>query len=190
MVLWKHVPSGPDGRPPPAAFNMVEVALALAVIGIGLVSILAFFPIGLSAARDAAADSYIADSADHLLHWQAAILKSDSSRWPSGTSGKPGSSESFSGSGQAFGSATIILDGSSPDQLFKLTQGTDFSAVYRIWLDTVTFDTYDPVAGTTVSVPVGIDTACAINMEVSWPAEAPYAKRQRTYYHLDVFRPQ
>jgi len=177
MVFWKNVSSGPDGRPSPAAFNMVEVALALAVIGIGLVSILAFFPIGLTAARDAAADSYVADSADHLLHWQAAQMKTS---WPftaaSPEETKAASTSSFPGA-YPFGSDTISGSGNN----FKITQGNDFSAEYIVWRTKV--EGFG-------SLSIGMDVACAINLEVSWPVVAPYAQRKKAYYYLEVFKPK
>lgn len=46
---------------------MVEVALALAIVGIGIAGIMALFPVALNASRDAIGDTYSADAADQFL---------------------------------------------------------------------------------------------------------------------------
>ncbi len=48
-------------------FNMVEVALALAVLGIGISSILVLFPVGINANRSAIADNNLADIAEYMM---------------------------------------------------------------------------------------------------------------------------
>ncbi len=48
-------------------FNMIEVLLALAVIAIGMTSILGLFPVGLNASRDAIAQNCSADIADQMI---------------------------------------------------------------------------------------------------------------------------
>ena len=53
----------------PRVFNMIEITLALGVIGIGVASILVLFPIGLGASRDAMAETYAANVADQFLHY-------------------------------------------------------------------------------------------------------------------------
>lgn len=50
-------------------FNMIEIALALGVIGIGVVSIFVLFPVGFGATRDAMAETYAANVADQFLHF-------------------------------------------------------------------------------------------------------------------------
>ena len=45
-------------------FNMVEVALALAIIAIGISSILVLFPVGANANKAAIANNNLADIAD------------------------------------------------------------------------------------------------------------------------------
>ena len=50
-------------------YNLVEVILALGVCAIGVVSIMALFPIGSSAARDASMETYAANVADEMLQF-------------------------------------------------------------------------------------------------------------------------
>lgn len=54
-----------------AGFSLVEVTLAIAVVAIGLVGILAVFPLGLNAARTAADTTQMASVAqDEIAYWQ------------------------------------------------------------------------------------------------------------------------
>ncbi len=49
-------------------FSMVEILLALGVVAIGICSVMVLFPIGASATRDAAMETYAANAADQILH--------------------------------------------------------------------------------------------------------------------------
>ena len=48
-------------------FNMVEIALAMAIIAIGLSSILVLFPVGVNANKSAIADNNLADIAEYVM---------------------------------------------------------------------------------------------------------------------------
>ncbi|WP_302812132.1 type IV pilus modification PilV family protein [Victivallis vadensis] len=48
-------------------FNMIEVALALAIIAIGLSSILVLFPVGLNANKSSIANNNLADVAEYMI---------------------------------------------------------------------------------------------------------------------------
>ena len=47
---------------------MVEILLALGVVAIGICSVMVLFPVGASATRDAAMETYAANAADQILH--------------------------------------------------------------------------------------------------------------------------
>ena len=178
-------------------FSMVEVAMALAVVAIGVVSIVALFPIGMEASRDAIADSYAADSAETLLHYKAVLGKvnappADTIRgWTALLANilttKPGSTEGSWGSPQLIPGTTTRMTESSTDKgLFKLEMDPDFSGVFRLWRSTVAYSYYD---GSWKSAPLSEESAVALNLEVSWPSQAPYEKRRRATYYLEVFNP-
>ena len=50
-------------------YNLVEVILALGVVAIGVVSIMALFPIGANASRDASMETYAANVSDEMLQF-------------------------------------------------------------------------------------------------------------------------
>ncbi len=56
-------------------YNLVEVILALGVVAIGVVSIMALFPIGANASRDASMETYAANTADEMLQFVKYRLK-------------------------------------------------------------------------------------------------------------------
>lgn len=58
-------------------FNMVEIALAMAIIAIGLSSILVLFPVGLNANKAAIADNNLADVAEYLMGYLRASAAAD-----------------------------------------------------------------------------------------------------------------
>ena len=56
-------------------YNLVEVILALGVVAIGVVSIMALFPIGANASRDASMETYSANVSDEMLQFVKYRLK-------------------------------------------------------------------------------------------------------------------
>jgi len=55
-------------------FNLIEVTLAIAIVGLGVASIMAMFPVGISASRDAVAQNYCANTADEFIAAINAII--------------------------------------------------------------------------------------------------------------------
>ncbi len=47
-------------------FNMIEIALAMAIIAFGMTSILGLFPVGLNACRNSVAENYSADAVEQF----------------------------------------------------------------------------------------------------------------------------
>ena len=50
-------------------FNMVEIALAIVIIAIGLSSVLVLFPIGINATRAAVEESLAPEVSEHVVHY-------------------------------------------------------------------------------------------------------------------------
>ncbi|MEA2013580.1 MAG: hypothetical protein U9O87_10990 [Verrucomicrobiota bacterium] len=63
----------------------------------------------------------------------------------------------------------------------------DFSGVARIWKTDIDAEDYKyyTTAGAQDYDP-GIANACILNLELSWPSQVPYNKRQKAYYSLEV----
>ena len=58
-------------------FNMVEIALAMAIIAIGLSGILVLFPVGINASKSAIADNNLADIAEYIMGYLQAGCNTD-----------------------------------------------------------------------------------------------------------------
>lgn len=179
-------------------FNMIEIVLALAVIAVGMVSIMALFPVGLTASRNAVAESYGADSADQFLHWYAAKAKANWGAYVGGmASSKPGPSEG----GWLADQSNIANLQFQPDDtyngVYRITfehgsggnEVVDFSGIYRIWRDTIQAYRWNDATSSWVVYSVTMDEAVAINLEASWPAEIPYTARTKKIFRLEVFQP-
>ncbi len=52
-------------------FNLVEITLAIAVVGLGMTAIMALFPVGFTATKQAVAQNYATDAADQFLSYIA-----------------------------------------------------------------------------------------------------------------------
>ena len=62
-------------------FSMIEIILALGVVAVGICSIMVLFPVGAAANRDAQAETYIANTADQILHLVKYNLTSSETKW-------------------------------------------------------------------------------------------------------------
>jgi len=184
-------------------FNMIEVVLGLGLIAFGLVSTLGLFPVGLNASRDSIAESYAADSADQFLHFLATRLKdpgagNDFPNWD--TYGKtlpttkPSATDPTTWSNWFSDATTTFLYAGASKEFYKVEQRAagathaDFSAIYRVWRESVTYSAY--IGGVWQEITASDDAALGINIEVSWPSNIPYASRQKSLYHIEVYKPQ
>ncbi len=185
-------------------FNMIEVLLALGVIAIGAISVLALFPYGYTATRDSVAESFAGDSADQFLHWFAAQAQRDWTAYAGDTTWLPDDKPSVPADGDtetaSWGATTDITpnlryERHSTSGMLKVIfqrNGTppvvDFSGVYRMWNDPVTIPDPRPDSGG-ADISLATESALAINLEASWPAEIPYNRRQKAVYRVEIFRP-
>ncbi len=200
-------------------FNLIEIALAIAIIAVGLSSILVLFPVGLNATNDATADNKIPDIADYMLGYLECQV---AACWRDGE-GNPVTENSFiknqltvdeNPAGNAkedetwepiddsnAEKATLFYQdvtiGGKNARIFKYEQkyqvdGTDvvdFSAVMRVWREAIPFqfsknDAPD-VAVTNHTNPG--KSGVALCVEISYPAEKPYAAREKQYFRREIY---
>ncbi len=185
-------------------FSMVEVVLGLGLIAFGLISIAALFPVGLRANQAAIGETYAAEHADQFLHLLKAKIVSpedDQANWTTYAAAlpttKPTSSEPTAESDWSTwliqGMSTYMVAGSQK-QFYRIRQqgldenDTQFQAVCRVWRTPVTVAHYD--GGIWGELTFTSDQAIGLNVEISWPADKPYASRQKSLYQLEVYRPE
>ena len=193
-------------------FNLVEVVLGMGLIAFGLVSTIGLFPVGLTANRDAIAESLAADGADQFLHLLAARLKDPANSFQNWTdfglslpTYKPGPYEPSATAWTVWMTepanpnpsdawTTRYWYGGSTKEYYRMEQkvaasaSVESSAIYRVWRDTVMYPQY--VAGVWTQVAADPDRALVLNLEVSWPSTLPYERRHKSLYQLEVFKPQ
>jgi hypothetical protein len=173
-------------------FNMIEVTLAIAVIAIGMVSIMGLFPIGLSANKDAMAKSYAAEAADEFLHYLEREIRNDWASYiteasPYIPTTKPSTTDfnivTYNANQTVYGSGTdgvyksIRFVDKNNNQIYN--DGTDimdFDAIILAWQEDI-----DILGAGNRNVGV------KLVMEISWPAKVPYANRSKDEYVLELF---
>lgn len=181
---------------------MIEIVLALGVIAIGLVSIMALFPVGLNASRDAIAQNYAAELAETFLTDRYVNAKQDFSIITSLGINKTSSLDSSGLETTPWGATTQLnptckLTDHSAGGLWKIVQEKDgipeFSGAIRMWRDSASYVRYDPNDTDNDSktpwdeedFPANV--AAQIFVEVSWPLEVPYDRRNKEIFNLEIF---
>jgi Tfp pilus assembly protein PilV len=178
---------------------MLEVVLALAVIAFGVVSVLALLPASMKASRDSVADTHSAQVGEHLVGVLSVPMEQarTTSIWASTAlvlpTAKPGPAEPTGGWTRWLSQAGTTLWRAGTDQEFVRAEmrrddapAAEFSAVCRVWRQPVTV--CELVSGTWQTRTLPWTEAVALNVEVSWPAQAPYAGRNKALYTVNVFR--
>ena len=216
-------------------FNLIEVTLAIAVVGIGMVSIMSLFPVGINAIRQSVAENYASDAGDLLMTYlmrncnDTSIYSGTKDFWDyyiyddKGTptnyaddaqgifnegaafwgnawnSSDPANNTTVRTAEATLTSAMTDIDvtqkaalyqSSAPATypgLFKITQGSalvsDFTGIARIWKSQVT-GIYIYEQNLDILYPY----AYRLYIEISWPAQKPYSKRDKKTFCVEIFR--
>lgn len=226
-------------------FNLVEIALALVILAIGLSSVMVLFPVGLNASRSSVADNNLGDVAERVAAYLQAKYTS-SGKWASNgtfanqddiktfdpdpvdttvpTADKFGTSEADGMDGlfeykdangvyylyRQYSDASKGNGGSTGNE----ERAVDFEAMVRVGWDAATlanqyyldlttnapaqFKNYTraassdatlnggPMAGKTGSAILGLCCRTLI-IEVSWPADVDWSKREKRIFRVEVF---
>ena len=176
-------------------FNLIEIALAIAIIAVGMSSVLVLFPAGLNAVNSAAADSSAPDAVQYLAGYVESRIRHEWNTQPSRTSStitnlptaKPNAAESWNST--PITNTPIYT--SSTAGLFKYEQThtvdgetvVDFAAAARVWK---TDTNHIAVPGQANPVPMNTGSV-TIFIEVSYPLEKPYEERDTQIYRLDLY---
>lgn len=196
-------------------FTLVEILLALGVVVIGICSIMVLFPVGANATRDASMETYAANSVEELLNGLKYKLQNgewDAFVGDSGSIPDLGDTEviddNFTGTKENFDSLTESSDWEdvnintksgfykykSDGNVFQLVSykdtskelsedKVDFRAIARLAKSKLNTASYS-----SSGVIIDYGDAVCIHVEVSWPAEAPFEARQKSYYLMEVFK--
>ncbi len=187
-------------------FNLIEIVVAIGVIAIGLAGVVALFPAGANATRNAMAQNYTANLTDQLFHQLEAQLRQNWAPVTNSTDyiadSKPGSSEmadfDVSGACKLGGTACnegnihIYYESGTNNGVYKVVAGedddgndvlepqeADFQAIMAIWKKQVT----GPGGS-----PISYDNAVHLNAEISWPSGIDYINRDTASFDYELFK--
>jgi len=191
-------------------FNLIELMLALGVIVVGLVSVMALFPIGANANRDAIAENYSAMAAEQMLNSLAQYLRNPDTPldWESKRSaidtlsadastavGEIASQQPLPGGDYTIPVPTALAGiagtvymktADTFNEGFRIecknADYTDFEGMMALWQEPIRIN---PAP----APPVPYTFGTVLNIEISWPAQLPYNRRQKARYRLEVFNP-
>lgn len=174
-------------------YNLVEITLAMAVVGIGIAGIMALFVPALEASKEAVAENYSSQAANTLLAYIERVKKGDWNNQfvPGAEPGAPaalsyGTSGAYEGlpDTSAWGSEVLPHLYSLGGGVYglKIGNGSQFCGFAKVWAESATVQNS---AGN-----VSVTDFVRLKVEVAWPATVPDASRQKRYYVLDLGKPQ
>ena len=182
-------------------FNLVEVALAIGILAIGVTAVLALFPVGFDKSKQAVGENYCTEASDSLFSYVSRRANEDIGNWQTffGATGgdaplipatKPSTEvNSTSGWTQTGGGGDmndIYFIDPPVDGVYGIQVSTgnvvDFTGQGLLWQEELP---KLEVSGTSISIDTGI--AVGINLEISWPIEKPYAQRKKNYYYFELY---
>ncbi len=187
-------------------FNLIEIALAIAILAIGLTAIVSLFPVGFNEIRDSIGENYSSEAADSMLAYIAReSYENNGDTWDElfsygGTIpiSKPVVATNGTLNPAIWGTAVegniydITDTNATPSTtngifglMVKSSEGSvsDFTGEVLIWKSPVQ---NIRVAGEDID-SLGYNGAVALNIEISWPVEKPYGQRKKNTYYLELF---
>lgn len=182
-----------------SAFNLIELTLAIAVVGIGIASVMALFIPAMNASKASVADNYLPDIADTLMTFVK--MKPDGIKKVSASSALESLKLKASNYtvlkeitdndiSKTYGLYIPVLDPDSEPDTFSDyfwgikvgANGADFTGHILMWYTDDVKDLYDnaPNASTMKS------NHRRYYIEVSWPLIVPYAQREKRLYVTEL----
>ena len=190
-------------------FSLVEILLALGVVGIGICSVMVLFPVGVTANRDASMETYAAQAADQLLQMlEYRITIADDNKDPFGATSTDVLLRTIPGAKP--NDTTDALDDTTKwtamppfeREIFYHTNGSAGTDGLFQFITVNTNSASDSVASDDIDYrgilkvwltdkndatdnAVGNHQVSAlIHVQASWPAELPEAQRQKEEFSL------
>ena len=185
-------------------FNMIEITLAIAIMGVGITSLMVLLPVGLRNSQESISNNYVPIIADYFYGLIRTILSID----------EDGEIENFTWmfdwiTAGSDNELEIDTDGDNklsgvknqPVNIFYHdTDTSDYVVVFRSKSETgdgLTYDMVDFAAEVKLfkddalninGVSKSSDDLMRVYMHISWPIELPLSKRQSRVYVWDVAR--
>lgn len=174
-------------------FNLIELTLAIAVVGIGVASIMALFIPAIDASRSSLIDSMTADTADTFIAYIQSMFRID---WenPRGIPKEKKASaisimDEADNRNPVSWTSTVsgfenLYELNVDDGVYGIKSGNDFAVHLRIWYEDVS-DFYVSNGGSVSD----LSQLRRVIVEISWPLLKEHAKREKRYYITEIFKP-
>jgi hypothetical protein len=169
-------------------FNLIEIALAIGILAVGLTSIVSLFPIGLQETRDSIGQNYSSETADSMLAYIAREAYNDWNVLASVPEGKPISSLTDSSGWTHLEGNIYGPDAGNGVYGLKVSSGdndsiTDFAGEVLLWKSKV----QNIRAANEDIDELEYGDAIALHLEISWPIERNYSQRKKNTFYLELF---
>ncbi len=184
-----------------SAFNLIELTLAIAVVGIGIASVMALFIPAIDSTRNSIADNYTADVVNTFASYLESVIKKDSDSWNNliqsgGVLDYPPDSESYIPpleSTTSWSEDKLVFPGvyttdDGKQWLYRVKTGNIFFGHLRIWAEQIK-DFYVAGSSNASDRELGLDKAARIYFELSWPVTLEYEKRNKRLYVMELYSP-
>lgn len=161
-------------------FNLIEITMAIAVVGIGIAGIMALFPPAIEANRTADNQNYLGQVSETLMGYLEAEIFSDFDKVKNLSETKPATSPDLSKNTTSLTDKGIygLRTTSDGNVLYIESPDGRVNAFIAIWRDS------SPVPG----IESGTEAySRRVYVEISWPAVRPYDTREKKLYVFDVF---
>lgn len=176
-------------------FNLIEITLAVAVLGFCSTGIFGLLSLALRTSTSSIAYNYAGATADNFLsflestahnNWNAVVdnLPEPDARPDSDTldAAIPDYSNPIM--------RDIYPNETGTPGIYFIRQMnagvTDFAACAAIWKSPVTMAVRGD--GSWTAIELDYDTAAVMNIELSWPLEKPYEKRDKEFMQIEIFQ--
>lgn len=180
-----------------SAFNLIEITLAIAVVGIGVAAVMALLVPALNASKDSLADTYTADVVNTFVTYvrgQLSCKWGSSGKFNIGFTGTPAEISDTANDWDLTGSSPLIpntgIYSSKVTSIFRIKVDPDFTAHMRVWYEALSNNASNPSQfnknGNAIS-PTTIDGLVRFYFELSWPATIPYAARKKSLYVTEFY---
>jgi hypothetical protein len=182
-------------------YNLIEIALSIAILALGLTAIVSLFPLGFQEIGDSIGETYSSMAADSMIAYVAREAYRD---WDiiEDNDNVPTSKPNITDTGildpgawedAAEGDIYVITDENATPSTtngiygLMLTSGddnsiTDFTGEALLWKSKI-----QDVRAAGETIDLEYNEAAALHLEISWPVEKPYAQRKKNTFYFELF---
>ena len=174
-------------------FNLIEVTMAIAIVGIGIAGVMALFPPAIEANKVANNENYLGIVSSSFLGYLENQVLSDFSKFKSGGSFNLFTSNPQPGSNYWENKSSSHVNGFPG--LYEAKESSSASVAKNIFAVQSADGSVNALiafwhnnAASPNSYSTDANDSRRVYVEVSWPAAVPYASRTKKLYIYDIFK--